>query len=130
VSWNQFAYQAFGAFDLRMLEQGVPHVSRGLESFGAELVGSQAPWYAAASADEIVAQTSSVISDIEDRGRDKVHSEHSKRYREWLRDYHSPRVLADIERAVFDSLVVEKSERAPFDNGRWGTVTREQKVQQ
>ena len=124
MSWNQFAYHAIGAFDLRMLEQGVPHVSRGLDSSGVDLVGCQAPWYAAASADEIVSQTSSVISDMVARGRDTVISAHAKRYREWLREYHSPLVLADIENAVFDFLAIEKSRRVPFDNGYWGTATR------
>jgi len=130
VSWNQFAYCAIGAFDLRMLEQGVPHVSRGLDSLGVELVGSREPWYAAASADEIVTQTSCVISDIEERGREEVLIDHAKRYREWVQRHHSPLVLADIEKAVFDFLGVDKSRRDPFDNGYWGTLTSGQMVRQ
>jgi len=130
VSWNQFAYYAIGAFDLRMLEQGVPHVSRGLDSLGVELVGSQAPWYPASSADEIVAQTSGVISEIEERGRDTVLSAHAKRYREWMKRYHSPLILAQIEKAVFDFLRVDNPRWDSFDNGYWGTVTRRQAVRQ
>lgn len=94
ISWNQFGYDAIGAFDLRMLEQGTPHVSRGLSEEGVQLVGAQVPWSIASTPDEIFSATKTVVSNLNTPGyRDSVRSE----YDSWYRRFHSP----DLTRRLF-----------------------------
>lgn len=104
VSWNQFAYEGIGAFDLRMLEQGVPHVSRGPDDFGSSLIGARVPWESAGSIIEIEEVTERLIRQYERESREVVLGNYADRYREWLATFHSPEVLRGIQSIVYARL--------------------------
>jgi len=123
LSWNQFAYRAIGAFDLRMLEQGVPHVSMAPDEVGASLIGAHAPWYDAIEASEIVTQTERILRQYNQRSRNEILDEHAELYRAWLSRYHSPEVLMQIQAIVFERLSVGHSWEDGKARATWAQVT-------
>lgn len=123
LSWNQFAYRAIGAFDLRMLEQGVPHVSMAPDEVGASLIGAHAPWYDAVEASGIVTQTERILSQYNHRPRKEILDEHAELYRAWLSRYHSPEVLLQIQAIVFERLSVGHSWEDGKARATWAQVT-------
>lgn len=94
LSWNQFGYDSISGFDLRMVEQGLPHVSRGLSIEAVELVGSQVPWSIAATAEGIVTETLEIISRLNQRD---YLSGILLAYDSWYSRFHSP----DLTRRIF-----------------------------
>jgi hypothetical protein len=128
ISWNQFAYKGIGAFDIRMLEQGIPHVSAGLDSEGARLVGRNTPWYHAINEGEIIDQSTSIIEQIAKSGRESVLLQHSTIYREWLNTYHSPEVVFKIEKFAIESAEDLFAKDPQAAAGYWGEITRRNKA--
>lgn len=122
VSWNQFAYEGIGAFDLRMLEQGVPHVSRGPDDFGSSLIGARVPWESASSITEIEEAAELHLKQYEGESREDVLSNHANRYREWLATFHSPEVLRGIQSIVYARLREGNPELSDMQN-LWSTVS-------
>lgn len=123
LSWNQFAYRAIGAFDLRMLEQGIPHVSMAPDDYGASLIGAHAPWYQALDVSEIVNQTENIMTQYLHHSRNEVLSDHANLYRAWLRRYHSPEVLEQIQATVLDLLSSGHPWNEANSEATWAQVT-------
>lgn len=123
LSWNQFAYRAIGAFDLRMLEQGIPHVSMGPDDYGASLIGARAPWYEALDVSGIVKQTENILTQFSHHSRNDVLSDHADLYRAWLRRYHSPEVLEKIQATVLNLLSSGHSWNDATSEATWAHVT-------
>lgn len=119
LSWNQFGYHGIGGFDLRMLEQGLPHVSAGIDKFGESLVGSGTPWYRARTPEEIVSQTRSILKGLRQRGRREVMSDHQEKYHHWLNTYHSSDLTGQIQKETLGFVMNEKSENLHVDPGLW-----------
>lgn len=101
LSWNQFGYDSIGAFDLRMIEAGLPHVSRGLTPRAVQLVGSQVPWSIAATADEISTETIEIISNLKQPG---YLSGIRSAYDSWYSRFHSPDLTRRILSRVLENL--------------------------
>lgn len=121
VSWNQFAYEGIGAFDLRMLEQGVPHVSRGPDDFGSTLIGARVPWESAGSVIEIEEVTERLLRQYERESREVVLGNHANRYREWLATFHSPEILRGVQSIVYARLREGTAEMTDLQN-LWSRV--------
>lgn len=122
LSWNQFGYDGIGAFDLRMLEQGLPHVSSGIDQFGESLVGSRTPWYGARTPEEIVSQTQSVLKKIRELGRRAVMSDHQEKYHQWLNTYHSSDLTVQIQRQSLDLVLNQTSRNLPINPALWKII--------
>ncbi len=105
VVWDQFGLDAFGGLALRVVEQGTPLVSRGLTPLAEGLIGGPVPWRTAASKDEIVRETTSVLDEMAHRGRDAVVLETRARYRGWLFERHSPTLTAEIQRDLYRGIL-------------------------
>lgn len=119
ISWNQFGYNGIGAFDLRMLEQGLPHVSAGIDSFGESLIGSKTPWYAAKSSAEIFQVTRSILEDSRKFGRRKVMLAHQEKYRRWIQTYHSPALTGQIQKQCLEIVRDSRSGDLYLDPALW-----------
>jgi hypothetical protein len=101
VVWDQFGLDAFGGLALRVVEQGTPLISRGLAPIGEQLIGGPVPWRDAATTEDIVRESTGVLRDIAERGRDVVIGETRSRYRTWLLERHSPELAARLQSDVY-----------------------------
>lgn len=125
VVWDQFGLDAFGALALRAVEQGTPLVSRGLAAIGEQLIGGPVPWHHAATTEEIIRQTSNLVSDIAERGRDVVISETRSRYREWLIERHSPELTAQLQGDVYTRMSEGTFERGVSAPDQWAQLLQQ-----
>lgn len=125
VVWDQFGLDAFGALALRATEQGTPLVSRGLTKEGEALIGASVPWSQAISAEDIVAQTTHVLDEMADKGREAVIAATRTRYREWLLTHHSPRVTAALQLELYPRLLAGSHRDGDLPTNRWATMNAE-----
>lgn len=125
VVWDQFGLDAFGALALRAVEQGTPLVSRGLAPIGEQLIGGPVPWHHAATTEEIVRQTTGVLRDIAERGRDVVIGETRSRYRAWLLERHSPELTAQLQSEVYARMAEGTFERGVASPDQWARLLQQ-----
>lgn len=119
LSWNQFGYDGIGALDLRMIEQGLPHISRGFSDEATQLTGTQVPWLIASCVAGVVTQTENVLSNLQVPGyTDKVRSS----YRDWIDQNHSPKLVGAIFSTVANSLQ-KKSEPTYPHQDLWKQIS-------
>lgn len=125
VVWDQFGLDAFGGLALRATEQGTPLVSRGLAPEGEKLIGGPAPWFPAATPEEIVRQTTAVLDDMGRRGRATVIAETTARYRTWLDERHSAQLTAQLQREVYERVIDGSHGAGEIAPDRWAQLLGE-----
>lgn len=120
VSWNQFACSAIGAFDLRMIEQLVPHVSTGLSAEACDLIGGQVPWSVASDVPTIVEETISLLENMRSQSfRDEL----SARYLRWFEECHSSELTQNLFATVVRFLLSNQTGQS-FHTDIWSRVQR------
>jgi hypothetical protein len=105
VVWDQFGLAVFGGLAIKAVEQGTPLVSRGLEPMGERFIDGPVPWLAAATTDEIVQQTTSLLEETGRDGRSAVVERTRRRYRSWLLRNHSPLHTAALQQQRYSEIV-------------------------
>jgi hypothetical protein len=96
---DQFEYDAFGAFTIRALEQGVPLISRPISEYAASLIGAAPPVLPATSTPEIVQQIKFALAD-----RNIGHLG-----REWILRHHHESISLALQERLYKELFKSES---------------------
>ena len=135
VALDQFGLPAFGALNLRCLEQGIPLISRPLESQSRTILGGTEPWIGASNAQDLaIALTNIWELQIANRLAD-FRREQGGKQRRWFLRRHHPAMTAILQIRRYSTLLGLHDFGAPdplewagipdFGSLEWGHFVKE-----
>jgi hypothetical protein len=120
IVWDQFGLAAFGALAIKAMEVGTPLLTRGLTARASALIGEAPKWLEADSPDEIINQTSQILSETSKMGRQHVREKYGNPQTSWLYRRHHQEVTKALQVMRYRQLLQDRY--SPAREDAWAQI--------